>query len=73
MVNRGGELSSWGYVYYTGNGERPMSKLVPTRKIGSRKPIPVPLNLHRKEALSFGDGSHLEVPCRGALLGYVEW
>ncbi len=23
--------------------------------------------------LSFGDGAHLGVPCRGAVLGHVEW
>ncbi len=40
---------------------------------GNREFIPVFHNPHRKMlTFSFGGGSHLVVPCRGALLGRVE-
>ncbi len=44
-----------------------------SRNDGSREPIPVFHNPHPKmPTLSFGAGSHLGVPCRGALLDRVE-
>ncbi len=40
----------------------------------SRELFPVIHNNSPKiPTLSFGAGSHVGVPCRGALLGYVEW
>ncbi len=40
---------------------------------GSRELILAFLNPHRKGRPPYGDGSYLAVPCRGALLGHVEW